>query len=235
MNSIEIFAVWKAKFPSLFPKKDDRERPILPKRKIRAILDAAVAAGATRTEAEQALYDWRSAWPYKRMLIIRSKHRRTLRFHEAQCYQALHRDFPKLFDVLAFRPLEIGIREKLFAWCKENGFREHTLTRTLYWYCHQKEYLRMDKSVRYALDGSPVPSGQFRLEWHGWEDGKHVVKQHGIFASMEDAVQAICDWWKKNAFTPPYVRYVRNTLPTCPIVLTIDYGSHVNFYRILKV
>lgn len=67
----------------------------------------------------------------------------------------------------------------------------------------------------------------YRLEWQ--DTRTYEIKDHGLYETEADALQAIKDWWKSNDFMPPYYRIMHN-----PLGITIDYGSHYCFYHITK-
>lgn len=70
-----------------------------------------------------------------------------------------------------------------------------------------------------------VKKYQVRWETHGSEP-----KLHGIYNSLDEAVESINHWWDLNDFTPPYVRMWTKGRTT-----TIDYGLHEAFYRIVEL
>ena len=61
-----------------------------------------------------------------------------------------------------------------------------------------------------------------------WTNGK-IKHKHGVFASFDEAMQSIRDWWDKNDFTLPYVRQWKKDNITY-----IDYGSHTMSYQIIE-
>lgn len=56
-------------------------------------------------------------------------------------------------------------------------------------------------------------------------------EHHGIFNSLEEAQASIQAWWKKNDFTPRYVRQMHDEHNN----LWMDYGNHRAFYVIKEV
>lgn len=71
---------------------------------------------------------------------------------------------------------------------------------------------------------------KYEVHWLGYEDGKHVEKVHGKFNTLDEAMDSVRDWWKKNNFEPNYVRQWKHEN------ITIwDYGSHVCFYHFVEV
>ena len=70
----------------------------------------------------------------------------------------------------------------------------------------------------------------YEVQWQGYEDGKRVLKKHGIFDTLEEAQDSVREWWKKNDFEPYYIRQwkVENRV-------IWDYGSHTCFYYFVTV
>lgn len=62
-----------------------------------------------------------------------------------------------------------------------------------------------------------------------WTDGEQL-KNHGLFKSVNQAIESIFLWWYLNNFEPFYIRQW-----TKGNVTTIDYGSHTQFYLITKI
>ena len=61
----------------------------------------------------------------------------------------------------------------------------------------------------------------------------HIINKitnHGIYKSEEDAIDAIHAWWDLNIFVPSYTRKW-----STDGTITIDYGLHHQFYRIVKI
>lgn len=59
----------------------------------------------------------------------------------------------------------------------------------------------------------------------------HEDKYHGTFNSLEEAQKSVTDWWKKNNFTPNYVREMRDEQSR----IWWDYGPHFHFYMFVEV
>jgi len=55
------------------------------------------------------------------------------------------------------------------------------------------------------------------------------VKNHGIYRSPEDALDAIYDWWRLNEFKPPYTRVLGDN------DMVVDYGLYDCFYLIKEI
>lgn len=55
-------------------------------------------------------------------------------------------------------------------------------------------------------------------------------KTHGVFDTLEEAIQSVYDWWNQHDYEPPYVR-----MWTKDGVTTLDYGFHYMFYKIKEI
>lgn len=62
-----------------------------------------------------------------------------------------------------------------------------------------------------------------------WTDGEQL-KNHGLFKSVDQAIESIFLWWNLNDFEPLYIRQWKKD-----DVTNIDYGSHTQFYLITKI
>ncbi len=54
-----------------------------------------------------------------------------------------------------------------------------------------------------------------------------------MYEKYDEAMQSIIDWWNINGFSPKYTRILGTIEDNNEV--TIDYGSHINFYRIRSV
>lgn len=72
---------------------------------------------------------------------------------------------------------------------------------------------------------------KYEVQWEGFENHKPVTKHHGIFNTLQEAQDSVRAWWKKNNFTPFYVRETRLEDGT----VWWDYGSHTCFYYFVVV
>lgn len=62
-----------------------------------------------------------------------------------------------------------------------------------------------------------------------WTDGEKTTN-HGVFSSLDHAINSIHLWWELNDYTPSYARgWFKDG------VTTIDYGLHHCFYKIKEV
>lgn len=71
---------------------------------------------------------------------------------------------------------------------------------------------------------------KYEVIWSGPKNGRNVKEHHGIFNTEDEAFESIRAWWKKNDFTPPYIKLARHEKET-----VVDYGSHICFYIIKQV
>lgn len=55
------------------------------------------------------------------------------------------------------------------------------------------------------------------------------IKNHGIYQSPEDALDAIYAWWRLNDFKPSYIRVLGDK------DLVVDYGLYGSFYLVKEV
>lgn len=69
---------------------------------------------------------------------------------------------------------------------------------------------------------------KYEVHWVHHQLG--VDKTHGVFGTLDKAVQSIYDWWTQNDYNPPYVR-----MWTVDGVTTLDYGFHHMFYKIKEI
>lgn len=69
---------------------------------------------------------------------------------------------------------------------------------------------------------------KYEVHWVHHQLG--VDKTHGVFGTLDKAVQSIYDWWTQNNYNPPYVR-----MWTVDGVTTLDYGFHHMFYKIKEI
>ncbi|WP_459606035.1 hypothetical protein, partial [Bilophila wadsworthia] len=69
---------------------------------------------------------------------------------------------------------------------------------------------------------------KYEVHWVHHQLG--VDKTHGVFGTLDKAVQSIYDWWTQNDYNPPYVR-----MWTVYGVTTLDYGFHHMFYKIKEI
>lgn len=82
-------------------------------------------------------------------------------------------------------------------------------------------------SVEHSKDPKDEPVG-YALQWE--DTVNHTVTSHGVFPSADLAIKSIRLWWGLNDFNPIYVR-----MWEVEGVTTVDYGSHVYFYKITRV
>ncbi|EAF0385101.1 hypothetical protein IQ407_002466 [Listeria monocytogenes] len=66
---------------------------------------------------------------------------------------------------------------------------------------------------------------QYEVHWEHTQTKEYNT--HGKYATFEEALQSICDWWELNKYKPHYVRYWTRKGRTI-----VDYGSHHMFYYI---
>lgn len=71
-------------------------------------------------------------------------------------------------------------------------------------------------------------SKKYKVEWDSVYHNEKTI--HGTYDTWQEAMDSIHDWWDKNNYIPPMVRYW-----TKGGVTTIDYGYHYTFYRIREV
>lgn len=69
---------------------------------------------------------------------------------------------------------------------------------------------------------------KYEVHWVHHQLG--VDKTHGVFGTLDKAIQSIYDWWTQNDYNPPYVR-----MWTVDGVTTLDYGFHHMFYKIKEI
>ena len=69
----------------------------------------------------------------------------------------------------------------------------------------------------------------YNVEWHGYENGKPVIKKHGAFDTLDTAQESVREWWKVNDFEPPYIRQWKHEN-----TIVWDYGSHTCFYHFVE-
>lgn len=55
-------------------------------------------------------------------------------------------------------------------------------------------------------------------------------KTHGVYNTLEEAIQSVYDWWHLNDYSPIYVRQY-----TVNGVTALDYGFHSMFYKIKEI
>lgn len=72
---------------------------------------------------------------------------------------------------------------------------------------------------------------KYTVQWV--DDNAQKVKVHGTYETYLEACESIEEWWESNNFTPKYVRVIGE--PVVDDVVTIDYGLHSAFYKIVKV
>lgn len=73
----------------------------------------------------------------------------------------------------------------------------------------------------------------YKYTVHWVDEDAHEIKVHGTYETYLEAWWSIKEWWKSNNFTPKYVRVLGE--PVVDDVVTIDYGLHSAFYKIVKV
>lgn len=69
---------------------------------------------------------------------------------------------------------------------------------------------------------------KYEVHWVHHQLG--VDKTHGVFGTLDKAIESIYDWWTQNDYNPPYVR-----MWTVDGVTTLDYGFHHMFYKIKEI
>lgn len=69
---------------------------------------------------------------------------------------------------------------------------------------------------------------KYEVHWVHHQLG--VDKTHGVFGTLDKAIQSIYDWWTQNDYNPPYVH-----MWTVDGVTTLDYGFHHMFYKIKEI
>lgn len=69
---------------------------------------------------------------------------------------------------------------------------------------------------------------KYEVHWVHHQLG--VDKTHGVFGTVDKAIESIYDWWTQNDYNPPYVR-----MWTVDGVTTLDYGFHHMFYKIKEI
>lgn len=69
-----------------------------------------------------------------------------------------------------------------------------------------------------------------RYEVHWVDKFLKEDQTHGVFDTLEEAVQSVYDWWNQHDYEPPYVR-----MWTKDGVTTLDYGFHYMFYKIKEI
>lgn len=67
------------------------------------------------------------------------------------------------------------------------------------------------------------------VSWDSPEDSR----THGSFATYDEALESIHNWWNHNGYVPSYVRVLGDIGDSGKV--TIDYGLHASFYHIVKV
>ncbi|HAC1029142.1 TPA_asm: hypothetical protein GY053_06975 [Listeria monocytogenes] len=69
---------------------------------------------------------------------------------------------------------------------------------------------------------------QYEVHWEHTQTKEYNT--HGKYATFEEALQSIYDWWELNKYKPHYVRYWTREGRT-----VVDYGSHYMFYYIYEI
>lgn len=69
---------------------------------------------------------------------------------------------------------------------------------------------------------------KYEVHWVHHQLG--MDRTHGVFGTLDKAVQSIYDWWAQNEYNPSYVR-----MWTVDGVTTLDYGFHHMFYKIKEI
>lgn len=69
---------------------------------------------------------------------------------------------------------------------------------------------------------------KYQVHWIHYQLGQDTT--HGEFATLDQAIQSVYDWWRQNNYTPNYTR--RYTIGD---TTTIDYGFHHMFYKIKEI
>lgn len=69
---------------------------------------------------------------------------------------------------------------------------------------------------------------KYEVHWVHHQLG--MDRTHGVFGTLDKAIQSIYDWWTQNEYNPSYVR-----MWTVDGVTTLDYGFHHMFYKIKEI
>ncbi|EBF5746887.1 hypothetical protein FHZ98_13900 [Listeria monocytogenes] len=69
-----------------------------------------------------------------------------------------------------------------------------------------------------------------QLEVHWEHTQTKEYNTHGKYATFEEALQSIFEWWELNEYKPYYVRHWTREGRTI-----VDYGPHHMFYYICEV
>lgn len=83
----------------------------------------------------------------------------------------------------------------------------------------------LEEKFRYTLENKSL---NYQVIW--LDEARGIRKEHGQYNSIEEAYQSIEEWWKLHRFEPPYVRWLEQEN-----FIRIDYGSHTQFYEIVRV
>lgn len=69
---------------------------------------------------------------------------------------------------------------------------------------------------------------QYEVHWEHTQTKEYNI--HGKYATFEEALQSIYDWWELNEYKPHYLRYWTRKGRTI-----VDYSSHHMFYYIYAI